>query len=438
MRRIILAVFAFMAFAVPALAIEIQEITSPKGIKAWLVESKSVPLIAMNFSFEPGASADPKGKEGLAHFLSAMMDEGAGDLDSDAYMAKRDELGMKMSFDAGFDHFEGSFQTLSKNRDASFAHLKLALTKPRFDADPFARIRDQLLVGAQQNAENPERIASGAWMATVFQDHPYARDSEGSRESLAAITAADLGDIHKRLFTRERLTVAVVGDIGVEDLKRLLDETFGELPATSPEISGVPPSLPAGPSVRIIDRDIPQSIIVFGGPGILRDDPAFIPAFVASYILGGGGFGSRLTDELRVRRGLTYGVGYSLAPLDQAGLMIGSMGTRNEKAGEALGVIRETLQKYADEGPTAQELAQAKTFLTGSYALRFDSNTKIASQLLGLQQEKLGIFYVNRRNSLIDAVTLEEVKAQAKRMMGPENLIVTIVGRPVGVIATGG
>ena len=436
MRRILASIVAFFMLALPALAIDIQEVTSPKGIKAWLVENKAVPLIAMNFSFEPGASADPDGKEGLAYFLSAMLDEGAGDLDSEAFIARRDELGMKMSFDSGLDHFAGSFQTLSRNRDASFAHLKLALTAPRFDAEPVARIRSQLLVSAQQNAEDPERIASNAWMKSVFKGHPYGRDAEGSAATIKVISADDLHAIHKRLFSRKGLTIAVVGDVDAETLKRLLDETFGSLPDTAMAVAAPPLDLAIAPGVAIIDRDIPQSIITFGAKGILRGDPEFIPAFVASYILGGGGFGSRLTDEVRVKRGLTYGIGYGLAPLDQAGVMMGSVGTRNEKAGEVLDVVRDVLKTYGSDGPTAQELVEAKTFLTGSYALRFDANTKIASQLLGLQQENLGIDYVNTRNGLVDAVSLDRVKAQAKRLYDPEALVVTVVGKPEGISAT--
>ena len=191
------------------------------------------------------------------------------------------------------------------------------------------------------------------------------------------------------------------------------------------------------PGIQIIDRNIPQSIITFGHEGILRDDPDFIPAYVASFILGGGGFGSRLTDEVRERRGLTYDVSLGLLPLDRAGLMLGSLSTRNDRAGQALKVVKEVMQRFAEEGPTAEELADAKTYLTGSYALRFDSNTKIAGQLLAIQEDKLGIDYVNRRNALIEALTLEQVKAQAKRITKPDKLIITIVGRPVGIKPTG-
>ncbi len=427
------AVLALILFAIPALAMDIKEVTSPGGIKAWLVEDKTIPLIAMQFSFKGGGALDPAGKDGVSHFLTGMMDEGAGDLDSAAFQKQRDELAFKMSFDASLDYFEGNFQTLSRNRDRSFALLKLAITSPRFDAEPLERVRQQFLVSAKDDDENPDKIASRAWMTAALGGHPYARDMNGSEKTLAAVTAADLAAAHQRIFARRTLQIAVVGNIDAATLSRLLDETFGGLP------EGAEPELPAmvkpaaGPSLKVIDRDIPQSIIIFGHGGILRSDPDFFPAYIMSEILGGGGFGSRLTGEIREKRGLTYGVGAGLVPLDRAGLFMGSLGTRNEKAGEALALVKDVMKRMAGEGPTAQELAEAKTFLTGSYALRFDSNAKIAGQLLGIQQQNLGIDYIARRNAMVEAVTLEQVKAQAKRLLDADRLIVTVVGRPQGL-----
>jgi zinc protease len=250
------------------------------------------------------------------------------------------------------------------------------------------------------------------------------------------ITADDLHDLAKKLFTRKGLKVAVVGDIDPKTLMRLVDDTFGALPDTDP-LPAAPLAAPAyRPGIAIIDRDISQSIMTFGHEGILRSDPDFIPAYVASFILGGGGFGSRLTDEVREKRGLTYGVSLGLYPLDRAGFVLGELSTRNDKAAQSLDLVREVMRRFAEEGPTAEELAEAKTYLTGSYALRFDTNTKIAGQLLGIQEDNLGIDYVNRRNGLIEAVTLDQVKAQARRLIHPDKLIITIVGRPAGIKAS--
>ena len=435
--RIIFICFSLVLFLGHAQAMEIKEVTSPGGIKAWLVESKSIPLIAMQFSFEGGSTSDPVGKEGTANFITGMMDEGADDLDGSAFQALRDELAVRIGFDAGTEQFEGSLQTLSKNRVEAFTLLRKALTAPHFEKEAMERVRQQFLLSARDNEQDPEKIASRAWMKLAFGDQPYARESNGTPESIASITPDDLRAMHKLLFRRKGLKIAVVGDIDAATLAVSLDEIFGSLPDSDPPKAVSTMTVAKGPIVKIIDRDIPQSIIVFGHEGILRSDPDFIPAFVMNQIVGGGGYGSRLTTEVREKRGLTYGVGFSMVPLDHAGLFVGSLGTRNEKAGEALAVVKETLKKMADEGPTQAELDDVKTFLTGSYALRFDTNNKIAGQLLGIQQQNLGIDYVNKRNSLVEAITLELVKAQAKRLIDSDHMIVTVVGKPEGLKSTG-
>jgi len=433
LRTWLLQAFILILVATPSLAFKIEEVTSPGGIKAWLVEDKAVPLIAMKFSFRGGSVSDPQGKEGVTNFLTGMMDEGAADLDSATFQRLRDELSFKMNFDAERDHFEGAFQTLSRNRDASFDLLRKVLMQPRFDPAPLELVRQQFLLSVRDRNEDPERIASSAWMAMALPGDPYARETGGTLASIGSTTAEDLRRAHALIFNRRTLQVAVVGDIDAANLGLLLDKVFGGLPEGQE-----PPALPQarfseGPSLKIIPRDIPQSIIVFGHGGIRRNDPEFIPAYIMSEILGGGGFGTRLTQEIREKRGLTYGVGADLAPLERTGLFIGSLGTRNETAGEALTLVKQELRRMAEEGPTAEELADAKTYLTGSYALRFDGNATTAAQLLGIQQDDLGIDYIATRNARVEAVTLEQVKAQAKRLLHGDKLIVAVVGRPEGL-----
>lgn len=435
--RIVLSGFLLAVSASLAQAVEIKEVISPGGIKAWLVESRTIPLIAMEFSFEGGSAADPAGKEGTANFITGMLDEGAGDLSGEAFQARRDELAVKIGFNSGVEQFEGSLQTLSKNRSEAFALLRMALASPHFEKAAMERVRQQFLLAAKDDGQDPEKIASRAWMKLALGGHPYARPTSGTPESIAAITPDDLRAMHKLLFSRKGLKVAVVGDIDASALATALDEIFGGLPDTEPPSAVSSVHAAKGPVVSVIDRDIPQSIIVFGHDGILRNDPDFIPAFVMSQVLGGSGSTSRLTTELREKRGLTYGVGFGLSPMDHAGFYVGSLGTRNEKAGEALAIVRDTLKKMADGGPTQAELDDVKTFLTGSYALRFDSNGKIAGQLLGIQQQNLGIDYVNKRNGLIGAVTLDQAKAQARRLIDSDHLLVTVVGRPEGLKSTG-
>ena len=435
-----LAAVLFAAAPVEAPAagngIDIQSVTSQGGITAWLVEDDTIPLIAMNFSFAGGAAVDPDDKAGLANFLSTMLDEGAGELDSEAFQRRLAELSIRMSFQAQLDHFNGSLQTLSETRDEAFGLLKLALTVPRFDAEPLERMRGQLLLGIREDNEDPEEIANRAWMRSMFPDHPYGRAVSGSAETVGAIRSEDLRELRGRLFARDRLRIAVVGAIDAETLKRLLDDTFGALPATSGISEIADPSPLEQPRVEVVERRIPQSVIRFGHAGIKRDDPDYIPAYIVNSILGGGGFGSRLMEEVREKRGLVYSVFSSLQPMQHGGILFGGAATMNERAAETIDVVRQELKRLAEEGPTSEELEEAKTYLTGSYPLGFDSNSKIAGRLLAIQEDELGIDYVNRRNDLIEAVTLDDMKRVAKRLIKADTLVVTVVGEPKGITST--
>ena len=416
-------------------AVEIQKITTDKGIAAWLVEEHSIPLIAMRFAFRGGSSLDPNDKQGLSSVLSGMLDEGAGDLDSQAFQTALKKIAVRMSFNAGRDNFYGRLQTLSHNKDEAFELLRLALNEPRFEADPLARIKSQLSEALRRQKNDPQSVAVRTWMSIAFSDHPYARNPEGTVEGLDAVTADDLRAVTKRLFAKDRLIISVVGDIDAASLKTLLDKAFADLPEKADAVSVPEASVATGPVRTIVDMDIPQSVIQFGHVGIKRNDPDFIPAYVMNHVLGGGGLTSRLTEEVREKRGLSYSVYSYLSPFNQAGLFLGGAATQNERAGEALEIIERELRRMADDGPTAEELAATKTYLTGSYALRFDTSTKIAGQLLGIQLENLGADYIEKRNSYIEAVTQDDVKRVARRLLKPDSLIVTVVGQPKGIEA---
>lgn len=428
---------AFLTPLTPASAMNIQTVKSPGGIEAWLVEDKSVPLVALRFAFSGGNTQDPVGKTGVAHFVSSMLDEGAGDLNSRAFQERMEELAMRMSFSDTRDTFFGSFQSLSENLEPASDLLKLALNAPRFDDDAVSRIRKQLMASLAYAAKDPQRIASKAWNAAAFPDHPYGLVTTGTAESLKTISADDLRNFVKTNFARDNLKVVAVGDIDTETLGKLLDKVFGDLPETASlrEVPNI--SLPKGGKQEIIELDVPQSVAIFGLPGLARKDPDFIPAFVLNHILGGGGFSSKLMEEVREKRGLAYSVYSYLNPLDRSAVMQGSVATKNEAIAESLSVIRTELEKIANDGPSAEDLKGAQDYLTGSYALRFDSNSKIATQLLGIQVEELGKEYVDTRNAQIEAVTLEDIKRAASRFLDPDNLITVIVGKPEGIEARG-
>ncbi len=421
------------AQAAQANDMKIERVTSPGGIEAWLVESHANPLIALRFAFRGGATQDDKGKEGLAYFVSAMMDEGAGDLDARAFQEKAQGLAMRMDFDAGRDVMLGNLQTLTANRDEVFDLVRLALTEPRFDEDAIARVRAQILAGLKFDEHDPETVASLAWDRLAFQGHPYARPIKGTFQSIAAISRDDLKSYVTRLFARDKLVISVVGDIDAEELGKALDHIFGALPAHSELTPVAEAAPPLGPTQEIIEMDVPQSVAQFGHRGIARKDGDFIAAYVLNYIIGGGGFASRLMEEVREKRGLAYSVYSNLYPYEHGAVFVGSVATKNEAVGQSLEVIESELKRLAEQGPTAEELANAKSYLTGAYALRFESSSSIANQLLAIQIEDLGIDYVNRRNKLVEAVTLDDIKRVAKRLIEADRLITTIVGKPVAL-----
>lgn len=417
-------------FSTSAIAMKIQTVKSPGGIEAWLVEEHSVPLMAMRFAFDGGNSQDTAGKEGLANFLTAMMDEGAGDLTAIQFQQRVEEIAMRMGFDDSRDALYGSFETLTENRDASVELLRLAINQPRFDADAMERIRGQLLAGLAFAAKDPDRVASREWFSAAFPNHPYGRPAAGTVESLAKITREDLEGYRKRVFAKDTLKVAVVGDVDAVTLGKILDRVFGDLPEKA-DLAPVPFVEPKkGGSFEVVEMPVPQSVATFGVAGIMRKDPDFIPAFVMNHILGGGGFSSRLMEEVREKRGLAYSVYSYLQPYQHTSIFAGGVATKNDEIGQSLDVIRAELTRMATDGPTPEELENAKSYLVGSYPLRFDTNSKIANQLLGIMQDGLGIDYIDERNSLIEAVTLEDVKRAAARILGTNDLITTVVGQP--------
>ena len=434
--RIMAAAALLLAAAVlqtnTASAMDIKVVKSPGGIEAWLVEEHSVPLVAMRFSFVGGSAQDPDGKEGLANFLSVMLDEGAGPHDAQTFQSLIEENAIRLSFSESRDHFAGSFQALTSYRAKGVELLKLAITEPRFDGDAVERMRQQLLARLAFDAKDPNRIAGREWSKAAFPNHPYGRPSSGTEQSLAAIMAEDLRAYRDRVFARENLKVAVVGDITEADLKTLLDEVFGALPAKA-NLTPVPPAVAKAGQSNVVKMPFPQSVAVFGLPGIDRHDDDFMAAFVLNQILGGGGFASRLMEEVREKRGLAYSVYSYLQTLEHAAVFAGGVATKNERIRESLDVIKGELKRMAENGPSEEELANAKSYLTGAYALRFDTNGKIAQQLLGIQEDALGIDYVTTRNEQIEAVTMADLKRVAARLLKVEDLIVTIVGQPDGV-----
>ena len=432
MKRIFATLIAFV-IALPAwAAIEIKEVTSPGGITAWLVEDHSIPFTALELRFRGGTSLDEPDKRGAVYLMTGLIEEGAGDMDARTYAREVEALAASFRYDASDDSVSISAQFLTENRDEVIDLLRTTIHEPRFDEDAVERVKAQILSGLRSDQTDPNDIAGRNFARMAYGDHPYGSEGKGSIESVGALTRDDVVTAYDSVFAKDRLYVGAVGDITAEELGALLDTLLADLPETGKPIPDrAEVNIPGG--VSVVEFDTPQSVALFGHAGIDRDDPDFFAAFILNHILGGGGFESRLMQEVREKRGLTYGIATYLVPKDLASVYLGSVSSSNDRMAEAVEVIRAEWARAATEGVTQKELDDAKTYLTGAYPLRFDGNSRIAGIMVGMQMENLPIDYVATRNDKVNAVTLEEVNRVASELLNPEGLHFTIVGKPEGL-----
>lgn len=417
--------------ATPVFATDIKVVTSKGGITAWLVEEHSIPIVSMDILFRGGASIEPVNKHGATLLMTGLLEEGAGDMDASEYLIATEELAAQFSFDAGRDSVSISATVLRESLDASMELLRLAMIEPRFDQVAFDRVRGQVESVIRADQTDARSLGGDRFRVLSFGEHPYARTLEGTLDSIASLTPDDMRSAHQNALVKSRVIIGVVGDITAEELGVLLDNLLSTLPENGPDLVGFT-EMQAEGGVEIIDFPSPQSTAVFGHAGIARDDPDYLIAYVMNHILGTG-FTSRLNQEVREKRGLTYGLASFLVPYNRAALYMGSVSSENAKIAEAMDVIRAQWRLMAEEGVTAEELDAAQKYLTGSYPLRFDSNGAIASIMAGLQFANLPLDYINTRNDLVNAVTVEDINRVAARLLQPDKLQVVIVGQPEGI-----
>lgn len=424
---------ALLIAAAPLRAeIDITEVTSPGGVNAWLVQEETIPFVALELRFKGGGSLDLPGKRGATNLMVGLLEEGAGDLDAREFAERAESLAASFDFDISDDAVSISARFLTENQDEALVLLRDAITQPRFDQAAIDRVKAQIVSGIRSDAQDPDDLVGAAFDSMVFGDHPYGSSIEGTEESVASLTRDDLVSAYKGALARDRVYVGAAGDISAEGLAELMDKLLADLPETGlPQAPDIDVSTEAG--VTVVPFDVPQSVAIFGHEGIARDDPDFFAAFVLNEILGGGGFEARLMEEVREKRGLTYGVYSYLVPKDHAALYLGRVSSANDRIAEAIAVIRDEWSKMAENGVTQEELDGAKTYLTGAYPLRFDGNGPIANILVGMQMDGLPVDYVNTRNAQVEAITLEDIKRVAARILKPEALRFVVVGQPEGL-----
>mgnify|MGYP000990770472 CR=1 FL=1 len=430
--RLAALTLAALLFSVPAQALDIEEVTSPGGIKAWLVEAHDIPFTALEIRFRGGASLDAEGKRGAINLMTATLEEGSADLDSQGFAAAQEALAAKFGFDADDDTLSVSARMLSENRDKAVELLRGALTDPHFDQASVDRVRGQVLSILASDAKDPNAIAGTTFRTLAWGDHPYGSSLNGTEESVKALTREDLFDAKARVMAKDRLVVSAVGDITPEALGQMLDRLLGDLPATG---APMPPKaeLKLTGGITTVDWDSPQSVVMFGQKGLAMDDPDFFPAYVLNQILGAGGFSSRLMDEVREKRGLTYGIYTYLVPKDLSETWQGGFASANDKVAEAVTLVKQEWAKAATGTVSDKELEDAKTYLTGAYPLRFDGNANIADILAGMQLGHMPIDYIATRNDKVNAVTKDDIARVAKRLLDADAMRFVVVGKPVGL-----
>lgn len=431
MHRLLLTMLFLFSITLPAYASsDVEEVTSPYGFKAWVIEDHSLPLVSIHMAFrKSGTAYDPKDKQGLAYMVRSLLDEGAGDMDSTAFKQALERHAIHLSFDVDEDNFYINLKTLKENLPQALTLFKNAILSPRFDKDAVERIRNQIYTAIEARKEDPATQANEAFRKLVFGNHPYARTSIGTKTSVAAITLDDLKQFTKRHFTRLSIVISAVGNIRPQEVATLLDQYFIDLPLATANVSKIAEftAFPSG-TEQSIAMNIPQSTAIFGLRGVKRDDPDFYAVFLLNHILGGGTFSSRLMQEVREKNGLAYGVSTSLKTMDHAGLIQGYVATENAKIPQSLTIIRNVITNTAEHGVTQEELDNAKNYLMGSFPLNLDKNEKLASYLIGMQLENLGKDFLQKRNSYIQNITLDDVNRAAKQFMTPDRLVVSIVG----------
>lgn len=417
--RILLAFVLLVAAVVPAHAkvLEIQDIKTKGGLSVWLVEDHSVPVVSLDFAFlGAGGINDTPDKQGLSQLLSNTMDEGAGGLDSKTFQGILRDRAIELSFFSTRDDFGGSVRTLVRHQDKAFELLQLALTSPRFEDEAVARMVAANVARIRSSLSDPSWLAARLLNDAMFEGHTYGFNSGGTVASLQKITSADLRAAFKARYARSNLVVAVAGDIKPEQAAALADRIFAGLPEKATQFAAKPAGFPEAGDTVFYKQDIPQTIISVAWPGIDVNDTDYYAAVVMNHIFGGGGFGSRIMDEIREKRGLSYGMYSGLSHYAHADRLTVSGSTKAGGTGQVMTLLRDAASGMSANPPSDKDIADARDYLVGSLPLVFSSTGNIASAVLSLRMDGLGIDGFDKYVTGINAVTGQDVARAATRI----------------------
>lgn len=428
-------IIAALLFTVSAQAAAVKEITSPSGIKAWLVEDKSLPVVSVAFYWRGGVELDSEKQQGLSYLATALLTKGAGKDDADVFEKKLLENAITLNFDARRDGLSGQFRSLKETLPVATALLAASLSTPRFDDKNITLMKQQSAAQRNMYKADPDWLLSRLMIASVFEGHPYFLRTLGTEASMGALHKKDLQQWMKRL-SRDKLVVAVAGDITENELGILLDKTFGLLPAQSAGAPLKPAALKNLGETILLQQEGPQTHMALVWEGIPRDDAQRYALEVMNYIFGGGSFSSRLMEEVRDKRGLTYGISSGPDNYDAAALYTVQVASKNENAGEVLKLIETEMDKLVTQPVSADELQAAKDYLIGAYALSRTSTMKVAAYYADVQRLKRSADEEHMRAEAIRTVSAADVQALAVRLFKDKKKAVLVVGAPQGLSPT--
>lgn len=397
--------------------LDIQEFTSESGVDFWLVEDHTLPIITMNFAFRgAGSINDPTGKDGLGQLLSNVLDEGAGERDAQAFQQALQDHAIDLSFSNSRDHFTGKIKTLSKHQDLAFGLLKDALTSPRFEEEAISRMENANIMRIKSSQSNMDWAAARLMNATYFGDHTYARNSGGTISGLKSITVEDLKNYHQEFLTRNRLVIAVAGDITPALAKTLVDRIFGSIPTGQNPDALDRISAPEKNLKKAFRTQSPQSVVHMVWPSLPKSDPDYHAYRVLNHLLGAGGFSSELMEEVREKRGLTYGIYSRPVHMDYADYLAIEAATSPENVVPMMTAVTDVINGFKNKPVDDEKLADAKSYLIGSLPLRFSSTQRLSSVPLSMQLDNLPITMLDDWTDNINAVTSADIKHVARRI----------------------
>ena len=412
-------------------AVAIQHWQTSSGAEVYFVENHDLPILDVSVNFAAGSSRDVRAKAGLAGLTQHIAKLGAAGMSDEEISRRTADVGAVMGGSVDADRASFTLRTLSSARESAQA-LEIftkILQQPDFPEAVLEREKARVIAGLREAATQPESIADKAFSAALYGDHPYALTGSGEPESVAAITRDDLLAFYRGHYAAKGAVIAIIGDLSREAATQLAESLTRGLPQASAVAAPLPAvRYPTAARVEKIAHPAAQSHILLGYPGVKRGDADYFPLYVGNYILGGGGFVSRLTEEVREKRGLAYSVYSYFLPLSDLGPFQIGLQTKREQADNALKLVRETLERFIRQGPTPKELQAAKQNIIGGFPLRIDSNGKILDYLAVIGFYRLPLTYLDDFNKQVDKVTVAQIKDAFARRIAPDKLVTVIVG----------